>query len=145
MAHAKPRRLTDAEILAQIPAAEARVREEALIEPRAASARYDAETGRILVELTNGCIFGFLPSDAELRASATPEQLAAVEVDLAGEGLHWEELDADVSVPGLIAHRLNLAAWAPKFMGQRTSEAKAAASRSNGAKGGRPRRSSAKQ
>lgn len=142
MAHAKPRRLTDAEILAQIPAAEARVHEEALIEPRAASARYDAETGRILVELTSGCIFGFAPSEAELPASATPQQLAAVEVDLAGEGLRWEEIDADVSVPGIIAHRLNLAAWAPKFMGQRTSAAKSAAARANGAKGGRPRRTS---
>jgi hypothetical protein len=142
MAQTKPRRLTDAEILAQIPAAEARVRAEALIEPRAASARYDAETGRILVELTSGCIFGFLPSEAELPAGATPRQLARVEVDLAGEGLRWEEIDADVSVPGIIAQRLNLAAWAPKFMGQRTSAAKSAAARANGAKGGRPRRTS---
>ncbi len=143
MANPEPRRLTEAEILAQIPAAEARAREEALIEPRAASARYDAETGRILVELTNGCLFGFVPTERELLTTATPEQLAAVEVDLGGEGLHWEEIDADVSLPGLIAQRLNLAAWAPKFMGQRTSEAKSAAARANGAKGGRPKRDAA--
>jgi hypothetical protein len=143
MAQSKRRRLTDEEILAQIPAAEARAREEALVEPRAAAARYDHESGRILVELTNGCIFGFIPLGVNGLRGATPEQLAAVEVLIGGEGLHWEEMDADVSVPGLIAHRLNLAAWAPKFMGERTSAAKSAASRANGAKGGRPRRDAA--
>ncbi len=128
---------------AEIEEARERAIREALIEPRAASARYDAETGRILVELTNGCLFGFVPTERELLTIATPEQLAAVEVDLGGEGLHWEEIDADVSLPGLIARRLNIAAWAPKFMGQRTSEATSAAARANGAKGGRPRRDAA--
>lgn len=131
--------LTDADIDAARRAAE----EEALIEPRAAAARYDRESGRILVELTNGSLFGFVPMGVYNLDGATAEQLAAVEVVPGGEGLHWEELDADVSVPGLIAHRLNLAAWAPKFMGQRTSPAKSAASRANGAKGGRPRRDAA--
>jgi hypothetical protein len=128
---------------AEIEEARERAIREALIEPRAASARYDAATGHIMVELTNGCLFGFVPTERELLTTATPEQLAAVEVDLGGEGLHWEEIDADVSVPGTIAHRLNLAAWAPKFMGQRTSEAKSAAARANGAKGGRPKRDAA--
>ena len=128
---------------AEIQEARERAEREALVEPRAASARYDVETGRILVELTNGCLFGFVPTERDLLTTATPEQLAAVEVDLGGEGLHWEEIDADISLPGVIAHRLKLAEWAPKFMGQRTSEAKAAAARANGAKGGRPRRDAA--
>ncbi|HEX8454605.1 MAG TPA: DUF2442 domain-containing protein [Longimicrobium sp.] len=128
---------------AEIEEARERAVREALIEPRAASAHFDAATGRIVVELTNGCLFGFVPTERELLTTATPEQLAAVEVDLGGEGLHWEEIDADLSVPGTIAHRLNLAAWAPKFMGQRTSEAKSAAARANGAKGGRPKRDAA--
>jgi len=128
---------------AEIEEARERAEREALIEPRAASARYDAETGRILIELTNGCLFGFVPSAREFLANATPEQLAVVTVPIGGEGLHWEEIDADLSVPGTIAHRLNLAAWAPKFMGQRTSEAKSAAARANGAKGGRPKRDAA--
>jgi hypothetical protein len=127
----------------EIEEARERARRESLIEPRAASARFDAETGRIIVELTNGCLFGFVPTERELLTTATPEQLAAVEVDLGGEGLRWEEIDADISLPGVIAQRLNLAAWAPKFMGQRTSAAKSAAARANGAKGGRPRRDAA--
>lgn len=128
---------------AEIEEARERAEREALIEPRAASARYDAETGRILVELTNGCLFGFAPSEREYLGNATPEQLAAITVPIGGEGLHWDEINADLSVPGTIAHRLNLAAWAPKFMGQRTSEAKSAAARANGAKGGRPKRDAA--
>jgi hypothetical protein len=81
-----------------------------------------------------------VPSEADLPASATAQELAAVDVDLAGEGLRWEEIDADVSVPGIIAQRLNLAAWAPKFMDQRTSEAKSAAARANGQRRPRLRR-----
>jgi hypothetical protein len=36
-----------------------------------------------------------------LRA-ATPEQRAACEISVSGRGLHWDELDEDISVPGLL-------------------------------------------
>ena len=47
--------LTDA----QIDAAIERGQVARVTEPRAASARYDFATGRIVVELTNRCIFAF--------------------------------------------------------------------------------------
>ena len=34
--------------------------------------------------------------------NATPEQLAEVEVTPSGQGLHWETLDADLSIPDLL-------------------------------------------
>ena len=34
-------------------------------EPRASSARYDAASGRVIVELTNGCVFAFPPRLAQ--------------------------------------------------------------------------------
>ncbi len=46
--------LTDA----QIDAAAERGRIASLTEPRAASARYDRDSGRVIVELTNGCVCG---------------------------------------------------------------------------------------
>ena len=57
----KWRPLTDEEILAQIPAARVRGELAAAHEPRAASARYDPETGWTILELANGCLFAFPP------------------------------------------------------------------------------------
>jgi predicted butyrate kinase (DUF1464 family) len=57
--------------------------------------------------------------------------------------LHWEDLDADLSVPGLLlssigrSERLSELA---RLAGRAKSPAKAAAARANGAKGGRPRK-----
>jgi len=133
-------RQRDQEILAQLPAARARTAEAERIEPRAERAGFDHERGMIVVELKSGCIFGFPPELGAGLDGATPAQLAEVEVEPGGEGLHWEELDADVSVPGIMARLLNLREWAPRYLGQLTSEAKAKAARENGRKGGRPRK-----
>jgi hypothetical protein len=112
-------------------------------EPRAVHAEYDAERGVVLVQLKSGCWFGFPPAmDIDLR-NATPEELAKVEVLPWGQALHWEELDVDISVPGLIFDYLDAPAWWARWIASRTSEKKAAASRENGKKGGRPRKASA--
>ena len=109
-------------------------------EPRAAAARYDRPSGRIIVDLENGCTFAFPPRLAQGLEAATDEQLAAVEILGQGYGLHWEALDVDFSLPGLMAGLFGTRAWMARRAGQATSEAKAAAARANGAKGGRPRK-----
>jgi len=129
--------LTDA----RIDAALERGRLAHLNEPRAASARYDGKLCRVIVELTNGCTFSFPPHLAQGLETATEEQLAQVEILGAGYGLHWEALDADLSVPGLLAGLFGTRSHVARLAGQATSPAKAAAARANGAKGGRPRRS----
>ena len=68
-----------------------------------------------------------------------------MEFEPGGSVLHWEELDADLSVPGLLlsslGRREKLTELA-RVAGKTKSAAKAAAARVNGAKGGRPRKSS---
>jgi hypothetical protein len=124
----------------QIDAALERGRVARLHEPRAAAVRYDVQLGRIIVNMTNGCTFAFPPRLAQGLESATEEQLAQVEILGAGSGLHWEALDADLSVPGLLAGLFGTKAHLAREAGRSKSPAKAAAARSNGAKGGRPRK-----
>lgn len=125
----------------QIDAAIERGRAERQSEPRAAKVRYDSQLGRIIVELTNDCTFAFPPRLAQGLESATDDQLAEVEILGAGYGLHWESLDVDLSIPGLLAGIFGTKSYMARRAGQTTSTAKAAAARTNGAKGGRPRKS----
>jgi hypothetical protein len=111
-------------------------------EPRAVSAHYDRRSHRIVVELRNGIIVSFPVNLAQGLRGALPRQLAAVEITPSGYGLHWEQLDADLSVPGVVQGLLGTKAWArelARYGGSQTSARKAAAARRNGKKGGRPR------
>jgi len=128
--------LTDAEV----NAAQERGRIACQTEPRAISARYDRKNGRVIVDLTNGCTFAFPPRMAQGLEAATDDELASVEILGAGYGLHWEALDADLSVPGLLAGLFGTKAYMARRAGQAKSPAKSAAARANGAKGGRPRK-----
>jgi hypothetical protein len=128
--------LTDAEITAALERGQIARQ----TEPRATSARYDRKSGRVIVELTNGCTFAFPSRMAQGLETATDDDLAAVEILGAGYGLHWEALDADLSVPGLLAGLFGTKSHMARHAGQATSPAKAAAARANGARGGRPRK-----
>ena len=67
-----------------------------------------AEERMIYVELSDGRIIGF-PSDRfRLLKQATNEQLAAVKIEVNGYALRWEELDEDITVPGIIAGHFQL-------------------------------------
>jgi hypothetical protein len=70
--------------------------------PVPASVRYDHVSERIVVEFTNGACFLFPTRNVEGLQDATADQLA--EVELLGEtGLHWESLDIDYSISGLLS------------------------------------------
>jgi hypothetical protein len=130
--------ITDAE-LAQ---AKQRWEAERAERPIPASVRFDDPSERIIVEFTNGAAFMFPARSLQGLEEASAAQLA--EVELLGEtGLHWESLDTDYTIAGLMNGIFGTKAFmeAQRRGGQSRSLAKIAASRANGAKGGRPKKS----
>jgi hypothetical protein len=104
-------RLTKAEILEQLAAAEGRAEEADRTEPRARSATFDPVTRRVRIELKNGCAYE-LPADlCQGLRGVSAEVLAQVEVYPYGIGLRWDALDIDFSIPGLVAGRFGNKAW----------------------------------
>lgn len=142
------RRLTDADIVAQIPAARAREARERKQGLRAISAKYDRTARRVVLELTNGYSFAFPVASIRALDGGTPAQLAAVEIDPSGGALRWDSLDADLSVPGLLLSALGVEErlrHLASLAGRVSTDAKARAARSNGLKGGRPAKRAAKR
>ena len=137
---AKSAKVNDSAFDEQNEVAVREAREADRIEPRANAVRYDSARGLLLVELRSGFAFGFPPERVSGLEAANAKELGKVRISPSGDGLHWDDLNVDASLTGLVADALDLKEWAPRFMGQSRSEAKARAARLNGLKGGRPRR-----
>ena len=78
------------------------------VEPAAIKAW--TEGRRVFVELTDGRIVGFPADRFKILKAATDEQLKDVQIRLNGYALRWEELDEDITVPGIVAGNFELAA-----------------------------------
>ena len=134
----------DDDLDAMFAEGEQRGRETRATEPRARTARYDRRSGRVVVDLDNGCAFAFPARLAQGLENASDDGLATVEVLGLGYGLRWDGLDVDLAVPGLLAGLFGTKAWMDRLRaaqaGQATSARKAEAARRNGRKGGRPRK-----
>lgn len=117
-------------------------RQAAKTEPRAARATYRARDDSLRIELTNGAVITVPVKLIPGLKRAAPSEVRSVEVLGRGGGLHWENLDLDLSVPGLVSSVFAGPEWMTELGrvgGRRSSAAKAAAARRNGRKGGRPR------
>jgi hypothetical protein len=80
-------------------------------EPQVVSVHYDDINRLIVIRLNSGASFSFPPDIAQGLAGGSPEDLAAVEITPSKTGLHWEKLDADFSVSGLLSGRFGTRAW----------------------------------
>jgi len=117
-------------------------RQAAKTEPRAARANYQAKDNTLRIELTNGAAITVPVKLIPALKGASASEVRSVEVLGRGGGLHWEALDVDLSVPGLVSSVFAGPEWMAELGrvgGRRSSAAKAAAARRNGRKGGRPR------
>ena len=115
---------------------------QSMTEPRAARAAYHTKDNILRIELTNGAAISNPVKLVPALKRASPSDVRSVEVLGRGGGLHWEALDVDLGVPGLVSSVFARPEWMAKLgrVGERRSSAtKAAAARRNGRKGGRPR------
>lgn len=99
----------------------------------AVSARYDSRSARVMIVLTNDAVVGFPLSVMPGLEHATPADLRKIEIEGGGYGLHVPSLDADISVPQLLADQLGSTVMS-------RAVARASASRANGQSGGRPKK-----
>ena len=73
--------------------------------------RFDDHT--LWVELQDGRTVGVPLAWFPRLLNATPEQRASGRISASGKGLHWEELDEDISVAGLLEGRGDMAGRRP--------------------------------
>lgn len=109
--------------------------------PVAVAARYRA--GMIFVELSSGVEIRFPVRLAQGLQNVAPKDLAEIQIEAQGLGLHWPRLDVDIYVPSLLQGVLGTRKWMAdigRLGGSVTSMAKAKAAAENGKLGGRPRK-----
>lgn len=78
------------------------------LETEPAAIRAWSEGRTIFVELYDGRIVGFPADRFKILSQASEQQLAAVTIELDGYALRWEELDEDITVPGIVSGRFQL-------------------------------------
>jgi hypothetical protein len=108
----------------------------------AVAACYRPSVGKLEVAFDNGVPLAVPAKLIQGLAGASTADLSKIEISPAGWGLHLPRIDADVYVPALFEGIYGSRAWmkqAARVAGSTRSEARSAAARENGKKGGRPR------
>lgn len=62
----------------------------------------------VFIELTDGRVIGFPASRFQRLKNASDEQLQSLRLELQGYALRWDELDEDITVPGIVAGHFQL-------------------------------------
>ena len=125
-----------------------RANERRATEPSATAARYDRRRGRIIVSLSNGLELAFPPAIAQGLKKAKAHDLTDIEISPSGFGIHFPKLDAHLYLPALLRGVFGSKSWIASQLGAAggaaRSAAKTAAARTNGKRGGRPRKTAAR-
>ncbi|MFH1076388.1 MAG: DUF2442 domain-containing protein [Pseudomonadota bacterium] len=79
---------------------------ENIVEPAAIQVWVKKRT--VFIELTDGRIIGFPADRFKILSQATEKQLKEVTLRLNGFALRWENLDEDITVPGIVAGNFQL-------------------------------------
>lgn len=119
--------------------------------PRAKSVSVDSAGKSIKIELLNGVVISVPTHLIQVLNEATRAEICDVELLLDGLYVRWPQLDEDLKIQSLIEGTFGTDKWMSGLKthlaelgrkgGRSRSTAKSIASRLNGAKGGRPRKS----
>ena len=134
--------------LDEFGAATRRGTERRATEPVAVTARYDKRRDRIVVSLNTGLELVFPPRIAQGLESAAPSDFTEIKISPSGFGIQFPKLDAHLYLPALLQGVFGSKSWMAAQLGaaggRAHSVAKATAARSNGKRGGRPRKVAAR-
>lgn len=78
------------------------------VETEPAAVKAWAKDRMIFIELTDGRIVGFPADRFKILKNASNKDLKKVEIRLDGFALRWENLDEDITVPGIVAGHFQL-------------------------------------
>jgi len=126
---------------ARIDAALGRARRFAPYDQSVTRAAYDSKNDQVCLRLANGVMISIPRKYLQGLDKARSSQLMKIELLGGGTGLHWPRLDVSHYVPGLLSYVFGTKQWMAelgRLGGVSRSDAKKAAARVNGLKGGRP-------
>lgn len=104
-------------------------------EIQAREVRYDQPTNRLVIELKNGATH-IIPCElVQGLREAAPQDIAAVELGPRGASLHWEKLDQDFTVGGLVRGIFGTKKWMEQL--KRTRDKAKSSSRTSARSGAR--------
>lgn len=125
-----------------------RTRQLDMSEDRAVDAHYDSVNKKLVVNLKSGVDVAIPVNLIEGLQQATDAERAKILLTVSGHGLHWDDIDVQLSIQGLLKGLYGSPSWMEQDLaaatlgrkgGQSRTPAKVAAARKNGAKGGRPK------
>jgi len=99
----------------------------------------DRKKKKLVIDLKNGVSVLLPLAKLQGLANALPQDIEKGKIGPRGAYLHWDNLGVDFTLEGLLQGVFGTKAWMARI-GQAKSEVKATASRTNGRKGGRPRK-----
>ncbi len=103
--------MSEEEFERQYTEATARGEEEMARAPKAASAKFDNKTKRLVVELKSGVVL-MIPTELVQGLRGAPaDEIGEVELWMDGMYLHWEKLDVDFQVSSLMRGVFGTPKW----------------------------------
>lgn len=88
------------------------------LELRAKSVVYDRKAEKLIILLTNNATYYISPRLLEGLHYASLEKVEDFHLSGDGSSIHWESLDVDFSIPGIIAGRFGSETWMEQLNGE---------------------------